>query len=142
MVTSTVNLESVEPVYRVGNTKIYTALAIMPVLGVNSVAAVIAAAKKAQISRRERDKKLRWLFTDKEIREKLLLRPGRGRPVGSGHPNGPRKAKETVATDATSATNVTMETPNTDAAANTTSVAIAEAMDIDTDGAVQTEFYD
>ncbi len=140
MVTSTVNLEGIEHVYSIGNTKVYTALAIMPVLGVNSVAAVIAAAKKAQISQRERDKKLRWLFTAKDI-EAMAHRPGRGRPVGSGHPNGPRKAKETVATDATSATNVTMETPNTDAVANTTSVAIVEnIMDVDTDGSV--EFYD
>jgi len=139
MTTSTVNLEGVKHVYSVGSTKIYSAKVLMAVLGVNSVAAVIAAAKKAQINQRERDGENRWLFTAKDV-EIMAHRPGRGRPLGTGHPNSPRKAKA-IMTNSTGGTNVMAETPvNTDAVTDTTSAAIA-VMDVDTDGAVHTESY-
>lgn len=74
---------------KVGAINYYTVKDAKVEMGVKSSAAVIMAANKAHVG-----KKLlgRLVFSKSEI-EKLTKRPHVGRPVGTGHPNGPRKAK-------------------------------------------------
>lgn len=127
-----------EPSAKVGAIHYYTVKDLVVATGLTYATITARANTKGIV----RDIMGRRVFTKAEADSIVNDTRPRGRPVGTGHPIGPRKAKEVVATNATSTTNVTMETPDTNAVTDTTSATIAEAvMDVDTDGVQQPEFY-